>query len=149
MTAEQAESALGRTLATEIDIDLDDAVDADTKEEEEKLAGYQVNPSGVDYSCVSWQPDAPGSVSAEIVGWDAEQVARPLRRTDFACTADGVKGKLHNSLNDLLNGFKEELNEARAHQTAEINALDPTQRLVVEVIAEWAEQRAEWKNKHS
>ena len=108
-----------------------------------------MNPSGVDYSCVSWQPDAPGSVSAEIVGWDAEQVARPLRRRDFACTADGVKGKLHNSLNDLLNGFNEELNEARAHQTAEINALDPTQRLVVEVIAEWAEQRAELKKKHS
>ena len=145
VTAEQAESALGRTLATEIDIDLADAVDPDTKEEEEKLAGYQVNPSGVNYSCVSWQPDAPGSVSAEIVGWDAGRVARPLTRRDFACTANDVKGKLHNSLNDLVDGFKRELKEARAHQRAEINALDPTQRLVVEVIAEWAEQRAEWK----
>ena len=64
VTAEQAESALGRTIATEIDIDYADAVDADTKEEEEKLAGHQVNPSGVNYACVSWQPDAPGSVSA-------------------------------------------------------------------------------------
>ena len=33
VTAEQAESALGRTLATEIDIDLADTVDLDTKEE--------------------------------------------------------------------------------------------------------------------
>ena len=32
VTAEQAESALGRTLATELDLDLMDAVDADTKE---------------------------------------------------------------------------------------------------------------------
>ena len=53
--------------------------------------------------------------------------------------------KLQNCLNDLADGFKRELKEARAHQRAEINALDPTQRLVVEVIAEWAEQRAEWK----
>ena len=128
VTAEQAESALGRTLATEIDIDLADAVDPDTKEEEEKLAGYQVNPSGVTYSCVSWQPDAPGSVSAEIVGWDAGWVARPLSRKDFACTASDVKGKLHNSLNDLVDGFKRELKEARAHQRAEISALDPTQK---------------------
>ena len=44
---EQAESALGRTLATEIDVGYTDAVDADTKEEEEALAGHQVNPSGV------------------------------------------------------------------------------------------------------
>ena len=148
VTAEQAGSALGRTLTTEIDIDPADTVDADTKEEEEKLAGYQVNPSGVNYSCVPWQPDAPGSVSAEIVGWDVGQVARPLSRRDFACTANNVKGRLHNSLNELVVGFKEELNEARAHQTAEINALDPTQRLVVDVIAEWAKQLADWK-KHT
>ena len=40
VTAEQAESALGRSVATELDEDLVDAVDADTKEEEEALAGY-------------------------------------------------------------------------------------------------------------
>ena len=34
VTAEQAESALGRTMATELDQDMLDAVDADTKEEE-------------------------------------------------------------------------------------------------------------------
>ena len=67
-------------------------MDLGTKEEEDKMAGYQVIPSGVNYSCVSWQPDAPGSVSAEIVGWDAERIARSLSRKDFACTANDVKG---------------------------------------------------------
>ena len=148
VTAEQAESALGRTIATEIDVDFDDAVDPDTKEEEEKLAGYQVNPSGVNYECVSWQPDAPGAVSAEIFGWDGGRVVGPLTRKDFACTAEDVKGKLHNSLRVLVDGFKTELEGARAHGTAERSALDPTQRLVVDVIAEWAEQRVAWTNAH-
>ena len=118
VTAEQAESALGRTLATEIDIDLADTVDPDTKEEEEKLAGYQVNPSGVNYACVSWQPDVPGSVSAEIVCWDAGRAARPLSYRDFACTANDVKGKMHNSLNDVVDGYKRELEGALVHQMA-------------------------------
>ena len=44
VTAEQAESALGRTMATELDVEISEAADADTKEEEEALAGHQVNP---------------------------------------------------------------------------------------------------------
>ena len=56
VTAEQAESALGRTMATELDGELPEAADADTTAEEEALTGHQVNPTGVDYSCVSWQP---------------------------------------------------------------------------------------------
>ena len=109
VTAVQAESALGRTVATELDEDVADAVDADTKEEEEALAGYQVNPSGVDYACVSWQPDAPGSVSAEAIGWEAERVSRHLGRADFACSASGMTTKLCNSLTELMNRFKAEL----------------------------------------
>ena len=35
VTAELAESALGRTMATELDQDMLDAVDADTKKEED------------------------------------------------------------------------------------------------------------------
>ena len=66
VTAEQAESSLGRNFATELDLDIADAVDADTKEEE-VLAGHQINPSGVDYSCISWQPNAPDSVSLSLI----------------------------------------------------------------------------------
>jgi len=75
VTAEQAESALGRTVATELDVDISEAVDADTNEEEEVLAGRQVNPSDVDYSCLSWQPAAPDSVSAEAIGWEVGRAA--------------------------------------------------------------------------
>ena len=50
VTAEQAESALGRTMATELDGELPEAADADTTAEEEALTGHQVNPTGVDYS---------------------------------------------------------------------------------------------------
>ena len=84
ITAEQAESALGRTAATELDIDMPDAVDGDTREEEEALAGRQVNPCGVDYACLTWQPLAPDSVSALAVGWESTRPGRRLVRDDFA-----------------------------------------------------------------
>ena len=69
VTAEQAESALGRTMATEIDQDMLDAPDPDTKKEEGALAGRRVNPPGVAYSSICWQSVAPDSVGAVTVGW--------------------------------------------------------------------------------
>ena len=65
VTAEQAESALGRTMATEMDVEISEAADAYTKEEDEALAGHQVNPNGVGYSCLSWQHEAPSTASAQ------------------------------------------------------------------------------------
>ena len=76
VTAEQAESALGRTIATELAVDILEAPDADTKEEEEALAGHQVNPDGVEYSCLSWQPASPGSASGYDMGWGANRLPR-------------------------------------------------------------------------
>ena len=95
VTAEQAESALGRTMTTEVDLDMLDAVDADTKEEEEALAGRQVNPPGHDYSCISWQPTAPDSVSAAVVGWEEGREVRALDRTDVECTAGNISKRFH------------------------------------------------------
>ena len=112
--AEQAESALGRNVATELDMDIGEAEDADTKEEEEALAGHRVNPNGVDYSCLSWQPDAPDSVSAETMGWELGRPIRPLRRDDFACAASDMMTKLHAGLSDLTEGFKAEFQRAAA-----------------------------------
>ena len=87
VTAEQAESALSRTMATELDQNMLDTLDADTKEEEDALAGRQVNPPEAEYSCICWQPHAPDSVSALTVGWDAGRAAQSLNRADFACTS--------------------------------------------------------------
>ena len=106
VSPEQAESALGKTVATEIDIDYPDAVDADTKEEEEALAGHQVNPSGFDYACIAWQPLEPDSVSAGTVGWEATRPARRLVRSDFACSKERIAAKLHGGLAGLASGFR-------------------------------------------
>ena len=56
------------------------------------------------------------------------------------CTAKDIKGKLHNSINDLIDGFKKELGKAQAQERTEINELDPTQRLTVEAVVEWAKK---------
>ena len=94
VTAEQAESALGRSMATELDVDISEAVDGDTKEEEEALAGRQVNPNGVDYSCIAWQPDAPGIASAQTMGWESDRPVRSLSCADFACAASKASQSL-------------------------------------------------------
>ena len=98
VTAEQAESALGRTMATELDIDISGAVDGDTKEEEEALAGRQVNPRSVDYFCISWQPDALGAPSAETMGWESDRSVWSLSRAGFACAASEITKKLQKGL---------------------------------------------------
>ena len=90
VTAEQAESTLGRTMATELDQDMLDALDPDTKEEEDALAGRQVNPSGAAYSCICWQPSAPDSVSAATVGWGEKIEKRLLSRSVFERTSTGM-----------------------------------------------------------
>ena len=117
----------------ELDIDTSEAVDGDTKEEEEALAGRQVNPKDVDYSCISWQPDAPGTASAQTMGWESDRPVRSLSRADFTCTASEIIGKLQQWLSELTAGF-----------LAQVQGLDPTQKLTVDVVAEWAGERKKW-----
>ncbi len=59
ITAEQAESALGRNQATEWDEDLLEQIDLDQRAEEEELPGRVVHPISADYSLLSWCPE-PG-----------------------------------------------------------------------------------------
>ena len=136
VTAEQAESALGRTMASELDIDVSEAVDGDTQEEEEALAGRQVNPKGVDYSCISWQPDAPGTASTQTMGWESDRPVRSLSRADLACAASEITGKLQKGLSDLTAGFLAEFQSAASAPglSAQVQGLDPTQKLFVDVV---------------
>ena len=145
VSPEQAESALGRTLATEIDMDYPDAVDADTREEEEALAGHQVNPSGFDYACIAWQPLAPDSVSAGTVGWEATRSARRLVRSDFTCSKEGVVTKLRGGLADLGSGFRSEMAARPGDFSAVVKELDPTQKILAEMLVEWADLRMAWR----
>jgi len=52
VTAEQAESALGHTQATELDEEIFEMIDQDQREEEEALQGHHVNPAGISYDCL-------------------------------------------------------------------------------------------------
>ena len=145
VSAEQAESALGRTIATELDVDYTDAVDADTKEEEEALAGHQVHPSGFGYDCLSWQPLAPDCVSADTVGWELARPVRRLARADFKCSKESITAKLRGGLASLAAEFREEMDSSRSDFNAAAQELDPTQTLMAELIVEWAGYRAAWR----
>ena len=142
---EQAESALGRTIATELDVDYADAVDADTKEEEEALAGHQVHPNGFGYDCLSWQPLAPDSVSAGMVRWEPARPVRQLARADFECSKESITAKLRGGLADLAAQFRDEMASAPSDFTASSQELDPTQTLMAELIVERAGYRAAWR----
>ena len=100
-------------MATELDVDVSEAMDADIKEEEDALVGHQVNPTGVDYSCIAWLPCAPDGVFAAVVGWDCSRLARALGKNDFACTAAGVASKLQAGLAGLAQGFRAEMERAK------------------------------------
>ena len=127
-------------MATELDIDIAQAVDEDTREEEEALAGRQVNPNGVDYSCISWQPDAPSTASAAIMGWKSDRPVRSLSRADFAGAAFEITRKLQKGLSDMTADFLADFQHAyfAEESMASLQGLDPTQQLVVDVMTEWA-----------
>ena len=59
ISAAQAESALGRNLATEWDEDVLELVDDDQRAEEEQLVGRVMHPQSdaVDYYLLCWSPD--------------------------------------------------------------------------------------------
>ena len=59
ISAAQAESALGRNLATDWDEEGMDIIDDDQRAEEEQLVGRLLHPqvNSVDYSLLAWSPD--------------------------------------------------------------------------------------------
>ena len=68
VTPEQAESALGHAQATEFDDDGMELLDQELREEEEALAGRQVNPTGIDYAFLAYEPSDGQAV--QRFGWD-------------------------------------------------------------------------------
>ena len=145
VTPEQAESALGRVVATELDEDISETVDADIKEEEEALSGRLVNPSGVDYSCIAWQPSSPDLVSAASVGWEADRSPRQLVRADFECSEEDISSKLTTALAELGEGFRKQLANQVDGFEVRRQTLDPTQTLCADMIVKWAKQRVDWR----
>ena len=83
VTPEQAESALGHAQATEFDEDGMELLDQELREEEEALTGRQVNPTGIDYALLAYEPSE--GQAAQRFGWDeALGPPRPLKSDGFA-----------------------------------------------------------------
>ena len=93
VSAEQAESALGHVLATEQDADVFETLDEDQREEEMALMGHQVNPAGVDYDCLAWDPVSDSAMASEF-NWHPGLVRRSLGAADFHCTGQQVRDTL-------------------------------------------------------
>ena len=151
VTAEQAESALGHNQATEFDDDLLELMDLDQRAEEEELIGKQVNPVGIDYSCICWSPDvdataaASDSVSARDVAWHPPWMLRRLRRQDFSCNAEGTQTELRSSVEQLFTEFEAKVLTAASREAIKekLHTLDPTQTEAYLAVTEWAERERE------
>ena len=155
ITAEQAESALGRNQATEWDEDLLEQIDLDQRAEEEELAGRVVHPISAGYSFLSWCPDpedpdhSPDVVSAKDVNWHPGLPLRRLVRDDFVCDRDSVRAVFERGICDLETRCAQEIDNPSALADLERDAgrLDPTQRVVYEVVSSWAQDQRAWRGR--
>ena len=167
ITPEQAESSLNRNAATEWDEDMLEQIDVDQRAEEEELTGRVMHPSCADYSCLSWCPDptdilhSSDAVSATDVNWHPPLCLRKLGRADFAfvdlsngadsaCDAVKVRTVLERGIRDLEVRCHQEIHNPNAVADLQRDAgrLDPTQRLVYEVLESWAQKQLSWRRRN-
>ena len=154
ISAAQAESALGRNLATEWDEDELEQVDDDQRAEEERLMGRLMHPQSdnVDYNLLCWSPDptdinhAPDLVNAEDMSWPSDIPPRRLTRHDFLFDRESVSRTLRESVDALGAKCASEMKHpasAREHEK-EVMRLDPTQRIFYEHVSSWAASKQQW-----
>ena len=154
ISAAQAESALGRNLATEWDEDVVELIDDDQRAEEEQLVGRVLHPQGrgVDYSFLAWSPDpnninhAPDLISPDDIGWHPDRPLSSLKQQDFAFHATDVQQVLQRSVDQMAQTHAAEMNSAESAKQLrhEVDSLDPTQMLVYSHISTWAARRQSW-----
>ena len=124
-------------------------MDEDQRHEEEALMGRHVNPSDIDYGCLCWShvDPAPDSVSAADVGWPDSMSPRHLSKSDFTCKMPDIVRKLTDAVGALYTQFQKDLQADGAEEklVKEVNTLDPTQLEAYKYIAEWSEQRLQWR----
>jgi hypothetical protein len=144
---EQAESALGHVQATEQDADIFETLDDDQREEEMALMGRIVNPSGIDYDCVTWSPASDGAL-AKTMGWHPPLLWRTLSLVDFPCQGEQVRRTLERGLCEQNQRFVENMNApyAQANLAALVETLDPTQLEAYNTITDWAPRRLDWED---
>jgi len=141
VTPEQAESALGRVQATEIDEELLEMLDLELRCEEEELAGRRINPTNVDYTCLC--ASASEACEADIYGWNAAGMPpRQLGRADFVFTSGDMQMRLAQGVQALYSQVEEDV---LAGGEVLLTTLDPTQLVAFQLVDEWAMQRHLWR----
>ena len=146
VSAEQAESALGHLQATEHDADVFETLDEDQREEEMALMGRLVNPSGISYDCVAWDPVSDSALARDF-NWHPPLLLRSLSAGDFPCSKQHVRDKLESGKRDQERKFVEEINapDAQMRLQAAAQTLDPTQHEAYKIVTDWAERRFRWE----
>lgn len=154
ISAAQAESALGRNLATDWDEDVFEVIDEDQRAEEEQLVGRLLHPQGhgVDYEFLAWSPDpndvnhAPDLISPKDVNWHPGLPLSALSRQRFRFDAASVRGVLQRSVDEMAQVHAAEMKsvESAKDMQRQVDLLDPTQRLVYSYISSWAVRRQAW-----
>ena len=117
------------------------------------MAGRVVHPTSADYSFLSWCPDpedpnhSPDVVSAKDVNWHPGLPLRRLVRDDFVCDRDSVRAVFERGICDLEARCAQEIHNRSALADLERDAgrLDPTQRVVYEVVSSWAQKQRAWR----
>lgn len=156
VSAAQAESALGRNLATEWDDGVWELVDDNQSAEEGQLVGRMVRPQSadIDYSLLCGLPDptdfnhSPDLINSQDMNWPSDLPVRRLTRQDFNVTLGSVRSVLQKSLDELAANCVADINSAVSLNELEfeISRLDPTQLLLYEHIASWVQPRQTWLN---
>jgi hypothetical protein len=148
--ATMAESALGHNLADEFDEDLL-SCDKDVRAEEEQLLKVPINVPGVDYTCLSVKLAYMPKEQLPLFGVDSDTCpVGALSASSFALTDAQARATLADSCQEQQAIFKREAftaeNRQRHHE--ELRALDPTQRLVYDVVHEWAQREQRTPGTH-
>jgi hypothetical protein len=143
VTAVQAESSLGHNLADEFDEGEDeDAADKDVRAERLALAGVDLNPPDVDYTCLALEfAEAPDSL-LEMAGNPARDF-RPSAAT-FDITKERASKLLLESISDQRRDFIAATASAEGTKEYEerVAVLDPTQFRAFDAVRSWAEETA-------
>jgi DNA replication protein DnaC len=150
--AAMAESALGHNLADDFDEELL-SCDKDVRAEEEQLLQVALNPPDLDYSCLSISPSDMAAEEKLLYGlrdatkmesqqlFDQLQTAK-FTASHFATTDTKAKDILATSSQEQQRLFKEDAftDKSQRIHAEEIAALDPTQRMVYDVVKQWSEK---------
>ena len=110
-------------------------LDLDQRAEEEALLGKQVNPPGVDYSCLCWSPDSVGmtdSASAVTIGWHPPLSLKRLEALDFKCNAQDMQQQMQAGMAQLYTQFQQDVLKPETAQRIQeqVGTLDPIQHEV-------------------